>query len=155
MTQLTLPQAAKATGKDRSTLFRAIKSGKLTATKNAAGDYVVDVAELDRVYPVKSPRTHTGAVRDVASQLAAPAESDRKINELVAEVGALRAQIAALEADKRSLNEDKSDIRAERDHWRKAYDDQTATVKLLTDQRQVKIEPTTKPKGILARLFGG
>lgn len=155
MTQLTLPQAAKATGKDRSTLFRAIKSGKLTATKNANGDFVVDVAELDRVYPVKIPRNNPTTLHSDALHHGAPAESLSDINELVAEVDALRARLAALEADKRALQADKDDIRSERDHWRKAFEDQVVTVKLLTDQRQVRDEATTKPKGILARLFGG
>lgn len=151
MTQLTLPQAAKATGKDRTTLYRAIKSGKLTASKNANGDYQVDVSELERVYSVKVPRNQPATLHEVASQRDATAENLNSNNDLVAEVAVLRAQIAALEADKRALAEDKADLREERDNWRKAYEDQAATVKLLTDQRE-----TSTPKvGLFKRLFGG
>lgn len=151
MTQLTLPQAAKATGKDRTTIWRAIKSGKLTATKNADDVYVVAVAELIRVYGPLKGRNQPATLHEVASQQPTTAENLNSNNELVAEVAALRAQIAALEADKRALAEDKTDLREERDHWRKAYEDQAATVKLLADQREA---PATKP-GLLKRLFGG
>jgi excisionase family DNA binding protein len=47
----TLGTAAKATGLSKSTILRAIKSNKLSATKNeASGDWNIDPAELHRVY---------------------------------------------------------------------------------------------------------
>ena len=49
----TLGQAAKATGKDRSTIYRAIKTGKTSAAQNAHGEWDIDPAELHRVYPPK------------------------------------------------------------------------------------------------------
>lgn len=48
---LTLRQAAELTGKSKSTLTRAIKSGRLSASRNAEGMYAIDPAELARVYP--------------------------------------------------------------------------------------------------------
>jgi hypothetical protein len=48
----TLGQAAKATGMSKSTILRAIKSSRISATKNeASGDWQIDPAELHRVYP--------------------------------------------------------------------------------------------------------
>jgi hypothetical protein len=48
----TLGQAAKATGMSKSTILRAIKSSRISATKDeASGDWQIDPAELHRVYP--------------------------------------------------------------------------------------------------------
>lgn len=46
----TLGTAAKATGKAKSTILRAIKSGTISATKDASGSYVIDPSELHRVF---------------------------------------------------------------------------------------------------------
>lgn len=48
---LTLRQAAELTGKSKSTLTRAIKSGRLSASRDGEGMYSIDPAELARVYP--------------------------------------------------------------------------------------------------------
>jgi hypothetical protein len=53
----TLGTAAKAIGLSKSTILRAIKSGKVSATKNeASGDWNIDPAELHRVYPPVAER---------------------------------------------------------------------------------------------------
>jgi hypothetical protein len=46
----TIAQAAQVTGKNRSTLLRAIKTGKLSAHKQDDGSYLIDSSELFRVY---------------------------------------------------------------------------------------------------------
>lgn len=48
---LTLRQAAELTGKSKSTLTRAIKSGRLSASRDGEGMYTIDPAELARAYP--------------------------------------------------------------------------------------------------------
>ena len=53
--EYTLNGAAKATGKGKSTLHRAIKSGKLSARRTEEGSYLIDAAELARVFPVEPP----------------------------------------------------------------------------------------------------
>jgi len=47
----TLSKAASATGKNKATIQRAIKSGKISAFKNSSGAYEIDPSELHRVYP--------------------------------------------------------------------------------------------------------
>lgn len=47
----TLGQAAKATGKSKPTIQRAIKNGVMSAAKAADGSYSIDPAELHRVFP--------------------------------------------------------------------------------------------------------
>jgi len=48
---MSLRQAAELTGKSKSTLTRAIKAGRLSASRNAEGTYAIDPAELARAYP--------------------------------------------------------------------------------------------------------
>lgn len=50
MAKLSITEAAKLANKDRRTIQRAIKSGKLSATKSATGMPEIDTSELDRVY---------------------------------------------------------------------------------------------------------
>ena len=49
-TELTLAEAMERTGVSRNTLIRAIKSGRMSGSKNEHGDYRVDAAELFRVF---------------------------------------------------------------------------------------------------------
>lgn len=53
MATYSLTQAAKATGKSKPTISKAIKTGRLSANKIGNG-YEIDAAELFRVYP-KAP----------------------------------------------------------------------------------------------------
>jgi hypothetical protein len=49
--EYTLTKAAEATGKGKSTIHRAIKSGKLSAKRHDDGSYSIDASELHRVFP--------------------------------------------------------------------------------------------------------
>ena len=57
----TLGQAAKATGKQKSTILEAIRNGRISAAKDDLGRYQIDPAELHRVYPpiVQTERDET------------------------------------------------------------------------------------------------
>jgi|RhiMetStandDraft_4_1073278.scaffolds.fasta_scaffold1650405_1 hypothetical protein len=46
-----LSSAATAAGINKSTVLRAIKSGKISATKSETGKWQIDPAEFHRVYP--------------------------------------------------------------------------------------------------------
>lgn len=49
--QFSLSQAAKKTGKGKSSIHRAIKSGKLSAQRHEDGTYSINAAELFRAFP--------------------------------------------------------------------------------------------------------
>jgi hypothetical protein len=55
----SLAQAAKAAGKSKPTIARAIKAGKLSATRAADGSYGIDPAELARVFPLTGDSADT------------------------------------------------------------------------------------------------
>ena len=59
---LTLGQSALATGLSKPTIQRAIKGGRISATKNDDGSYSIDPSELHRVFPPVTD-TITGSVK--------------------------------------------------------------------------------------------
>ena len=113
MPELSLSQAAKLTGKSKSTINRAIKTGKLSAARNEDGSYSIDPAELARAFDIDPPE---GAKRR-------DAEPDGT---------RLLERIAALEAMLNREREISADLKEDRDRWR-----QQATA-LLTDQRPTR-----------------
>jgi len=48
----SLAQAAKVAGKSKPTISRAIKAGKLSASRGEDGSYAIDPSELARVFPL-------------------------------------------------------------------------------------------------------
>ncbi|MGX2962143.1 MerR family transcriptional regulator [Shewanella sp. FeAMO] len=63
MAKLNLSQAAKVVNKSRVTIWRHIKSGKLSAERDRDGNPLVDTSELLRVYGemkvIATPKTKT------------------------------------------------------------------------------------------------
>jgi hypothetical protein len=56
---MTLAMAADAAGVAKTTVWRAIKSGRITATKDADGTWHVDPAEINRAFPPTPPQQHS------------------------------------------------------------------------------------------------
>lgn len=50
MTQLAISEAAKLVSRNRTTLYRLVAQGKLTATVDATGSKTIDTSELLRVF---------------------------------------------------------------------------------------------------------
>ena len=129
--QYTLGEAAKATGKSKTTLHRAIKSGKISATRQDDNSYSIDPSELHRVFPLVT-------LEHIPEQLL---RNDAEHQSGTAE--ALRMQLETTERERERerqlMQETIADLREDRDRWR-----QQAT-SLLEDKR---------PKGFLKRLLG-
>jgi len=60
MAGLSLSQAAKASDRSKSTIGRAIKSGRLSATRNDDDTFSIDPSELFRVFPRDGRGTDQG-----------------------------------------------------------------------------------------------
>lgn len=114
----TLGEAAKATGKSKSAISKAIKSGRVSAMKGETGAFAIDPAELHRVYPAngESARQETPKTTPVNT------DDHGLIRELQARLDAAQERLA----DKETVI---IDLREDRDRWRQ----QAST--LLTDQR--------------------
>lgn len=59
MSKLSLREAAKLSGRGKTTIHAAITDGRLTAERNASGGYEIDPAELNRLFPLRMD-TDTG-----------------------------------------------------------------------------------------------
>src|SRR5215472_12734694 len=88
----TLGQAARATGKTKPTIARAIKLGRLSASRADDGSYLIDPAELHRVYPL------TGKADGQTQRSETPAEGNGILATSPAEVEGLRRLLAEREA---------------------------------------------------------
>ena len=124
----TLGEAARATGKSKATISKAIKSGRVSARKDETGTFHIDPSELHRVYPPTVSSEH----KETPENTPEKADIDGTIRELQARLEAAHERLS----DKEAVI---SDLREDRDKWR-----QQATA-LLVDQR---------PKGFLKRFLG-
>src|SRR5215210_6840934 len=104
---LTLGQAARLTGHNKTTLSRAIKAGRLSATRRDDGAYLIDVAELERVYTIKAQTDATPAA--VAASGRVPQDAAPMRDPETA------ARLAALEAEVRGLQALLAEVRSARD----------------------------------------
>ena len=55
ITVYTLGEAARASGKSKPTIAKAIRTGKISAVRVEDGSYQIDESELHRVYPMTGP----------------------------------------------------------------------------------------------------
>jgi hypothetical protein len=108
MTILSLGQAARLTGLGKTTLARAIKSGRLSAGRNQDGGYEIDAAELARVYPFPAPGETVAATVPVVHHATADATADAE----------LRHRLATAEERLAELKGLVEDLRRDRDAWR-------------------------------------
>lgn len=113
MAMVTLGEAARLTGLGKTTLSRAIKAGRLSATRTDTGEYRIDPAELARVYPLDGPREPAGAPGAATGSVGCHATP------LTGEPPeALLAQIAGLREVADLLRRQLDDVREDRDRWR-------------------------------------
>lgn len=122
---MSLREAATAAGVSKSTIQRAIKSGRLSASRTDDGGYSIDPAELHRVYPGRNG--DDTARTDAMGQDATPSAPATTV--------ALEAEIASLRELLRRADREADDLRSDRDAWRAQAESVSATVKVLTDQR--------------------
>ena len=116
----TLGTAAKATGKSKTTIQRAIRAGKVSAEKDVNGIWNIEPSELHRIYPEVSLDTvaskKNGEVRDPSLQ-----------QELRHEIALRDEQLAAARKEVSRLEAQVEDLRSDRNAWR-----EQAQRKLLT-----------------------
>ena len=111
---LTLGQAAKLAGTSKTTLTRAIRAGRLSATRRDDGGYAIDPAELCRVYTVTPAPPETGAATGRLVHQATPAGNPAATpcDPTVA------ARLAALDAEINGLRDLLAEVKGSRDDWK-------------------------------------
>ncbi len=150
---LSPAEAAKHVGLTKQSVIKAIRSGRLSAIKEASGGWSIEPVELFRVWPaVNQDRGKVTPQVDAGL----PPENSEVVAALKGQIELLRSQL--------------DDVRVDRNHWR-----QIAERSLLTDQRSAservqqdapqsaEITPVAEPTspaqpqshgGFWSRLFG-
>lgn len=131
---LTLAEAAKKTGLTRSAIFKAIKSGKLSAKKDEQGHFQIDPAELFRVYKPVNKEPSTSEQRETVKE--------------TTETNELRTRLDMMGQLLRQVEGERDDLRRRLDE--EATERRKLTA-LLTHQQQ---PPKTARPGFWRRLFG-
>jgi hypothetical protein len=104
MAMLTLAEAARKTG--LTTLAKAIRSGRLSASRKEDGSYEIDPAELGQVYPFPAPGEKVAATGP-AVRRATPDVTDAE----------LRYRISRAEESLMELKNALEEMRSQRDAW--------------------------------------
>jgi hypothetical protein len=149
---LSLSAAARATGHSKSTIGRAIKSGKLSARRNDAGGYLIDPAELARAFDwdpngpvpwnVTEPLDRTAAPPGPAPGPAADTQA------------VLETKLVLLE---QALDREREALAHEREataDLRQRLDRSEDRVRVLLGQAASTSPSPTQHRGLLARLLG-
>jgi len=100
----TLGMAAKATGKSKTTIQRAISKGLISGNKEKNGRYSIDPSELHRVFPMVSGDT-----------VAQPSQVDTS---RPPDKTPFQVKIEALEAMLEREREALTEVRSDRDAWK-------------------------------------
>ena len=131
MSTLRLSEAAEQVGVSKSTLFRAVRAGRLSAARTDDGLFLIDAAELFRVYPPKGQ----------AVAVERPEERTVVHHATVDQMVEMRVRNAELEAQNKALREMLDEVRKHGDAWR--------------EQAQRLALASPKPADTPARRAGG
>ncbi len=139
----SLSEAAKANGKNKTTVQRAIKNGKISASKGDSGSYEIEPSELHRVFPpvaAQRDAQHRQS-NDTQQSKSASINSDlARVLELEKELAIAHERVNGLEAHKEQMADTINDLRKRLDS------SEGRVTALLTDGR-------TKERSLLSRMF--
>ena len=136
----TVAQAAKAVGKSKATLHRAIQAGRISAIRpEATSAFWIDAAELYRVFPPVSDSPHDSAESPHESTHDASRDGEMRAHLLAAET-----RIAEMQEAARLRDDTIADLRRRLDIATEQLGEALTQVRVLTDQR-TPAAPTTAP----------
>lgn len=145
----TLSEAAKATGKSKMTLLRAIKNGRMSARRKDDNSYEIDPAELHRVFP---PVSECDGDTDNTLRYDMPEDTSLLRLKLESALEKIEALDTERERERRDAQATIDDLRRRLDQ--EAEERRRLTL-MLTDQRE---HPPTAPQeavqGRFARAWG-
>lgn len=107
MAKVSISEAARLTGKSRTTLHRLIKTGELSTCSGVRNSKMIDVSELIRVFgDISSPVQKQSKEQVTEQRVTVPASADGQvISSLKQEVEHLRTLVSAQESHIDSLKQ--------------------------------------------------
>ncbi len=127
MAKVGAHRASELTGRSKSTIQRAMKTGKLSYEVDDAGRKLIDVSELERVFGLEPENKRTGSSQDASIQFELQRASD------MLEMERLKMRLKSAEDQLHNTQTHLEDMRQQRDQWQK----QAAQI-LLTNQHTQK-----------------
>ncbi|MCB1885384.1 MAG: helix-turn-helix domain-containing protein [Geminicoccaceae bacterium] len=153
MPQFTVAEAARRAGVERTTLYRKLQKGEISASQDVAGGKLIDASELLRVYAeadVVTPYGELAALQESSEPQSATEADEAPL--LRQRLAMHERQVADLERRLEQVRHDKDDVI---DDLRRRLDDESAERRrltaVLTDQRP---PAATASRGFFGRLFG-
>ena len=120
----TLGEAARAVGKSKMTISRAIATGKISAGRNHDGTYSIEPAELHRVFAPVTPDAGLGSTALLSRETAIVTATLRELRDRLADKDAviedLRRRLDQSEEERRQLTT--MAITDQRPWWRRWRD---------------------------------
>jgi len=148
--KLTLNQAAKDCGRAKSTLSKAIKTGKLSHEKGDKGAYLIDQSELHRVFPPASNEQERFPVANT--------QKEQGNSTLQSELDAIRDKLETTNLERERERSQLTDqIEELRDQVKEQRADFRQSLAILQDQREhPKSEAVGQGAkvGFFGRMFG-
>lgn len=114
MAKVGAQRAAELTGRSKSTVQRAMNSGKLSFEIDGNGRRLIDASELDRVFGLLPQGADNGGA---SSEGNSQSELQRAADML--EIERLKMRVRALEEQLDLVREQYEDMRGQRDLWQK------------------------------------
>jgi excisionase family DNA binding protein len=148
MASLSLRDAAEQVGVSKSTIFRAIRAGRLSATRDDDGNFRVDASELFRVYEPAS-KERTAAERVEARAVTQDAMASEAV-ELRVKYAELDGEVKALRLMLEAMQKREEDLMAQRDRWASALE---ASQRQLTHQAEKQAERLTEARSWWAKIL--
>ncbi len=121
MAKVGAQRAAELTGKSKSTIQRAMNTGKISYEKDSNNRRIIDVSELERVYGLAGNATGTASTAGVASVASAKSSVEAELKKAtdMIELERMKMKIQALEDQLELTTTSMEDLRSQRDQWQK------------------------------------
>lgn len=108
MAKVGAQRAAELTGRSKSTIQRAMNSGKISYEVDPNGRRVIDVSEIERAFGLMQTGSGSVAVEQELEKASALLETER-----------LKMRIVMLEEQLQSADTQIHDLKVQRDQWQK------------------------------------
>jgi hypothetical protein len=151
MTTFSIRDAAREAGVSKTSILRAIQSGRISAPRKDDGGYAIEPAELFRVFPPKGTQGQEDSPGTRPTGQTVPPEGAPGTVHVDSRVAALEAEIQGLRELVRRLDLDKQDLRADRDAWKNQAE---AAQRLLSVAQTTVVEASRRPRGLLGVVQG-
>lgn len=158
MAKVGAQRAAELTGKSKSTIQRAMKSGKISFEMSESGQRVIDVSELERAYGLISGSANPTSSNETAQE---PAQKSIKADvelELAQarnslEIERLNLQIRLLNEQLDTAKDQIDDLKIQRDQWQKQAQQVLLTSQVSQKQAEERINELREREETRQRLI--